>query len=58
MDLNSLLGRHQISLMIAERSMTPRDKLAHEQFARDYAHQIESVRDALGAKPALPGSVT
>jgi hypothetical protein len=58
MDLNSLLGRHQLSLMNVERSMTPRDKRAHEQFARDYAHQIQLVRDALGARPALPGSVT
>ena len=58
MDLNSLLRRHQLSLMNAERSMTARGKRAHQQFARDYADQIHSVRDALGAKPALPGSVT
>jgi hypothetical protein len=38
--------------------MTPRDKRAHEQFARDYADQIRFVRDALGARPTLPGSVT
>lgn len=57
MDLNSLLRSHQLSLTSAERSRS-RDKLAHEQFARDYAEQIHSVRDALGAKPALPGSVT
>lgn len=38
--------------------MTIRDKLAHEQFARDYAEQIRIVRDALSAAPALPGSVT
>ena len=41
----------------AERSMSPRDKRAHEQFARDYAEQIHFVRDALGASPA-PGAVT
>ena len=58
MDLNSLLRRHQLSLMRAARSMTPRDKRAHEQFAQDYAEQIDVVRDALGAAPALPGSVT
>lgn len=58
MDLNSLLRRHQISLMVAQRSMTPRDKRAHEQFARDYAEQIHIVRDALGARPSLQGSVT
>lgn len=58
MDLNSLLRRHQLSLMIAERSMTPRDKRAYEQFARDYADQIRFVRDALGANSARPGSIT
>lgn len=58
MDLNFLLRRHQLSLMRAERSMTPRDKRAHEQFARDYAEQIHFIRNALGAGPARPGSVT
>ncbi len=58
MDLNSLLRRHQLSLMNVERSMTPRDKRAHEQFARDYADQIHFVREALGATLAPPGSVT
>jgi hypothetical protein len=58
MDLNSLLRRHQLSLMIAERSKTSRDKRAHEQFARDYADHIQFVRNALGARAALPGSVT
>jgi hypothetical protein len=38
--------------------MTPRDKRAHEQFARDYAQQIHFVRAALGASPAAPGAVT
>jgi len=58
MDLNSLLRRHQLSLMRAACSMTPHDKRAHEQFAHDYAEQIHVVRDALGAAPALLGSVT
>ena len=58
MDLNLLLSRHQRSLMVADRSMTPRDKRAYEQFARDYAEQIQFVRAALGASPASPGAVT
>lgn len=58
MDLNTLLRRHQLSLMIADRSLTPREKRAHAQFAREYADQIESVRDSLGARAALPGAVT
>jgi len=58
MSLNSLLRRHQLSLMVAERSITARDKHAHEQFARGYADQIHAVRNALGATPASPGAVT
>jgi hypothetical protein len=58
MDLNSLIRRHQLSLVAADRTMTPRDKRAHEQFARDYAQQIHFVRAALGARPASPGAVT
>ena len=58
MDLNILLRRHQRSLMIADRSLSPREQRAHDQFARDYAEQIGLVRAALGARPTLPGSVT
>ena len=57
MDLNSLLRRNQLSLMAEDRSMTPRDKQAHEQFARDYAEQIHIIQDAFGAPRSLPGSV-
>ena len=58
MHLNSLLRKHQLSLMAADRSMTLRDKRAHAQFAREYAEQIHLVRDALGARPAPQGAVT
>lgn len=58
MDLNSLLRRHQLSLMAADRSITLRDKQAHQRFAQGYAEHIRIVRDALGASPALPGAVT
>lgn len=58
MDLNSLLRRNQLSLMATGRSMTPRDKRAHEQFARDYAEQKSIVRDAFSAERSLPGSIT
>jgi hypothetical protein len=44
--------------MSADRSLSPREKRAHDQFARDYAEQIRSVREALGAAPSLSGSVT
>jgi hypothetical protein len=44
--------------MSADRSLSLREKRAHDQFARDYAEQIRSVREALGAAPSLSGSVT
>jgi hypothetical protein len=44
--------------MAADPSMTPREKRAHEQFAREYAAQIRCMREALGAPRAMPGSVT
>jgi hypothetical protein len=58
LDLNSLLQRHQLSLMIADRTLVPGQQRAHEQFARDYAEQIRCTRDALGADSARPGAVT
>lgn len=58
MDLNLLLERHQLSLMIAAADLPSGEKLAHEQFARDYADQIWRTRDVMGARAALPGSVT
>ena len=58
MDLNRLLHRHQLSLMNAGESLSPREKSAHNQFAREYAEQIDRTRQALGARPARRGSVT
>lgn len=58
MDLNSLLRRHQLSLMAGDRSLSPREQRAHAQFAREFAEQIRLTRDALGAGPASPGAVT
>ena len=58
MDLNFLLRRRQLSLMVADRSLSTREKRAHEQFAREISEQIGRTREALGAGRALPGSVT
>lgn len=58
MDLNILLRRHQLSLMRADRSMTPRDESAHQQFGHGYAEHINIIRDALGAPRTQKGSVT
>ena len=53
MDLYFLLGQHQLSLMIAGRARTPREKRVHDQFALEHAEQIRSTREALGAGPSL-----
>ena len=58
MDLNTLLRRHQLSLIAGDRAMSPIEQRAHAQFAREYSEQIARTRAALGARPALPGSVT
>jgi hypothetical protein len=57
-DLNLLLHQHQLSSMIADRALTSRARRVHDQLAREYAEQIRFTRDALGARRALPGSVT
>jgi len=49
MDLNALLRRHQLSLMMADAALALDEKRAHDQFARDYAEQIRRRRDALRA---------
>ena len=58
MDFNSLLRRHQLSLMKADESLTDAQRLAHDRFAADYARQIRQARDARGAPAALSGSIT
>jgi hypothetical protein len=58
MDLNALLRRHQLSLIHADRSLSPSEKRAHAQFAREYSEQIARTREALGAGRSPPGSVT
>ena len=58
MDLDILLRRNQHSLMAVDRSMTPRDRRAHEQFARDYAEHTNIIRGALGARPTQKGFIT
>jgi hypothetical protein len=57
-DLNHLLHRHQLSLMAADNSLSPREQRAHAQFAREYSDEIARRRQVLGAGRALPGYVT
>ena len=47
MDLNSLLNRNRRSLLTAPPALTPREKRAHDQFAREYAEQTLMTRAAL-----------
>lgn len=58
MDLNVLLHRHQLSLMLAERTPSSRERRVQHQFAREFAEQIQATRRALGAGRAGAGSVT
>jgi len=47
MDRISKLCREQLTSIPAQRFMTPQDKRAHEQFAREYAEQTVLTRAAL-----------
>ena len=58
MDLESLLDRNRRSLTKADLALTPRERRAHDQFAREYAEQLGRTREALGPRPALPRSAT
>lgn len=58
MDLNLLLQRHQLSLMIADGDLTSDERRAYDQFTRDNAQQIRRARDAMGARSAPVGFVT
>ena len=53
MDLNQLLHRHQLSLMQLDRATSAEERLAHSQFASDYAEKIRTVRDERGAPAPL-----
>ena len=47
MDRILLVRTQPFPSLIAERSMSSRDRRAHEQFAREYAEQIPRTRAAL-----------
>jgi hypothetical protein len=55
MDLNLLLHRHQVALMLQERSADAEERRAYSQFARDYAVQIAMRRTKSGAPDANCG---
>ena len=57
-DLNQLLRRNQLSLSRDDARMSPRERRAHDQFAREHAEQMGRTRDALGVKLPPPGPVS
>ena len=42
--------------MIADRTLTPRERRVQDQLAREYAEQIRCTRDVVGVRPSR-GSV-
>lgn len=55
MDLNYLLSRHQISLMLAQAAPTMEARHSHRGLAAGYADTIRSMQTLLGADAALVG---
>jgi hypothetical protein len=47
MDLNDVLRQSRLALAAEPASLTPRDKLAYDQFTREYAEQTRMTRAAL-----------
>jgi hypothetical protein len=58
MDLNSLLHRHQLALMLQEKSANEDERRAYRQFARDHSVRIRMSRTASGAPQAVCGFPT
>jgi hypothetical protein len=57
-DLNLLLHRHQLSLMLQEKAANEEERRAYRQFARDYFVRIQMVRTESGAPDAVCGFPT
>jgi hypothetical protein len=57
-DLNLLLHRHQLSLMLQERAANDEERRAYRQFARDYSVRIQMRRTESGASNAVCGFPT
>ncbi|WP_200911557.1 hypothetical protein [Sphingomonas sp. Leaf33] len=55
MDLNYLLSRHQISLMLAQAAPTIEARHSHRGLAAGYADTIRSMQALLGADASLVG---
>ena len=53
MDLNYILGRHQLSVHRARAAATPEARHAHHGLATGYAGRIRSYQRAIGAQAQL-----
>jgi hypothetical protein len=52
MDLNLLLHRHQVALMLQEKAANAEERRAFRQFARDFSVQIRMTPTESGAPEA------
>jgi hypothetical protein len=57
-DLNLLLHRHQLSLMLQANAANEEERRAYRQFARDYFVRIQMTRTESGAPDAVCGFPT
>lgn len=58
MDLNLLLHRHQLMLMLQDRAGNPEERRAYRQFVHDYFVRIKITRSEGGAPNAVCGFPT
>ena len=58
MDLNQLLEKHQVALMLQEKAANDEERRAYRQFARDYFARIQILRTEGGAPNAGCGFPT
>ena len=58
MDLNSLLGRHQVVLMLQAKAGNEEERRAYREFAQDYSVRIRASRAEGGAPDAVCGFPT
>jgi hypothetical protein len=58
MDLNRLLHRHQLALMLQEKAAGDEQRRAYRRFAHDYSVQIRMIRSEGGAPSAVCGFPT
>jgi hypothetical protein len=58
MDLNQLLEKHQVALMLQERAGNDEERRAWRQFARDHFVRIQIERTEGGAPDAVCGFPT